>query len=78
MAGQPGGRDGIPTNYTQAKIGLSLFNLGKDIGETTDVKEKHPKVLARLQALGQVMRSELGDLGQKGSGQREPGRLAKR
>jgi arylsulfatase A-like enzyme len=78
MAGQPGGRDGIPTNYTQAKIGLSLFNLGKDIGETTDVKEKHPKVLARLQALGQAMRSELGDLGQKGSGQREPGRLAKR
>jgi arylsulfatase A-like enzyme len=78
MAGQPGGRDGIPTNYTQAKIGLSLFNLGKDIGETTDVKEKHPKVLARLQALGHAMRSELGDLGQKGSGQREPGRLAKR
>ena len=78
MAGRPGGKDGIPTNYTQAKIGLSLFNLGKDIGETTDVKDKHPKVLARLQVLGQVMRKELGDQGKKGDGQREPGRLAKR
>ena len=78
MAGRPGGKEGIPTAYSQAKIGLSLFNLGKDIGETTDVKDKHPKVLARLQALGQVMRNELGDLGKKGNGQREPGRLAKR
>ena len=78
MAGRPGGKDGIPTDYSQAKIGLSLFNLGKDIGETTDVKDRHPKVLAKLLELGQAMREELGGQGQKGSGQREPGRLAKR
>jgi arylsulfatase A len=78
MAGRPGGKAGIPTNYSQVKIGLSLFDLEPDIGETTDVKDKHPKVLARLQAFGQKMRNELGDQSRKGSGQREPGRLAKR
>ena len=78
MAGRPGGKDGIPTDYSPAKIGLSLFKLGKDIGETTDVKDRYPKVLAKLLSLGQAMREELGGQGQKGSGQREPGRLAKR
>ncbi|MBO50243.1 MAG: arylsulfatase, partial [Planctomycetaceae bacterium] len=77
MAGKPGGTGGIPTAYSQDKIGLSLFNLEKDIGETNDVKDKHPEVSARLQALGQAMRKELGDHNQKGTGQREPGRLAK-
>ena len=78
MAGRPGGTGGIPTKYSQAKIGLSLFNLEEDIGESTDVKAKHPKVVAKMQALGQAMRMELGDQGKKGSGQREAGRLAKR
>ena len=78
MAGRPGGTGGIPTKYSQAKIGLSLFNLEEDIGESIDVKDKHPKVVAKMQALGQAMRKELGDQGKKGSGQREAGRLAKR
>ena len=78
MAGRPGGIGGIPTKYSQAKIGLSLFNLEEDIGESTDVKDKHPKVVAKMQALGQAMRKELGDQGKKGRGQREAGRLAKR
>jgi hypothetical protein len=55
-----------------------LFNLEKDVGETTDVKAQHPKVLAKLKSLGQAMREELGDQGKKGSGQREAGRLTKR
>ena len=78
MAGRLGGTGGIPTKYSQAKIGLSLFNLEEDIGESTDVKAKHPKVVSKMQALGQAMRKELGDQGKKGSGQREAGRLAKR
>ena len=65
MAGRPGGTGGIPTKYSQAKIGLSLFNLEEDIGESTDVKAKHPKVVAKMQALGQAMRKELGDQGKK-------------
>ena len=75
MAGKPGGKDGIPTAYSQDKIGLALFDLEADIGETTDVADKHPEVVKRLQALGDEMREELGDSGKKGSGVRPAGRL---
>ena len=75
MAGKPGGTGGIPTKYSQDKIGLALFNLHKDIGETTDVKAEHPKIVAKLLKVGEVMRKELGDQGRKGSGQRSSGRL---
>jgi arylsulfatase A-like enzyme len=78
MAGRPGGKGGIPTKYSQARIGLSLFDLDKDIGETTDVKEKHPEILAKMQQLGEAMRTELGDNKRQGKGQRQPGRLAAR
>ena len=75
MAGQPGGTDGIPTRYSQAKIGLALFDMEKDIGETTDVKAKHPDIVKQLQALGEKMRNELGDNGRQGTGVRPPGQL---
>ncbi|MFL2907531.1 MAG: sulfatase [Limisphaerales bacterium] len=75
MAGRPGGTGGIPTGYSQAKIGLALFDMEKDIGETTDVKAKHPDIVKQLQALGDKMRNELGDNGRTGSGVRPPGQL---
>lgn len=75
MAGRPGGTGGIPTRYSQAKIGLALFDMEKDIGETTDVKAKHPDIVKQLQALGDKMRNELGDNGRTGSGVRPPGQL---
>ena len=75
MAGRPGGTGGIPTRYSQAKIGLALFDMEKDIGETTDVKAKHPDIVKQLQALGDKMRNELGDNGRTGSGLRPPGQL---
>ena len=75
MAGRPGGTDGIPTRYSQAKIGLALFDMEKDIGETTDVKAKHPDIVKQLQALGEKMRNELGDNGRSGTGLRLPGQL---
>lgn len=75
MAGRPGGTDGIPTRYSQAKIGLALFDMEKDIGETTDVKAKHPDIVKQLQALGEKMRDELGDNGREGTGVRPPGQL---
>jgi arylsulfatase A-like enzyme len=52
MNGRPGGKGGIPTNYSQAKIGLSLFDLSQDIGESKDLKDKHPKIVQRLSQLG--------------------------
>ena len=59
MAGKPGGTGGIPTNYSQAKIGLSLFDLHSDIGESTDVKEKFPKIAKRLKSIGEKFNQEL-------------------
>ncbi len=75
MAGKPGGKNGIPTRYAAAKIGLALFDLEKDIGETTDVKANHPEVVSKLRALGEAMRNELGDTNRKGKGQRSAGQL---
>ena len=59
MAGKPGGTGGIPTNYTHAKIGLSLFDLHSDIGESNDVKDKFPKITNRLKSLGEKFNKEL-------------------
>jgi arylsulfatase A len=59
MAGKPGGKGGIPVNYSQAKIGLSLFDLQKDIGEIVNLKEKFPKVTQRLKSLGESFHQEL-------------------
>ena len=77
MDGKPGGTGGIPTKYSQAKIGLSLFNLNLDIAEKTDVKANHPKIVSKMLKLGEEMRRELGDKGRKGKGQRSSGRLTK-
>jgi len=77
MAGRPGGTQGIPTEYEQSRIDLSLFNLEEDIGETTDLSQQHPEIVRKMQGLADAMRQDLGDsLTQViGKGNREPGRL---
>jgi len=77
LDGRPGGTDGKPVPYRRKKIGLVLFDLENDIGETTDVAAKHPDVVQRLQAVGEEARGDLGDslTGRKGKNCREPGRL---
>ena len=59
MAGKPGGTDGIPTKYSQAKIGLALFDLEKDIGESKDLKSEFPKVVEKLSALGNKFQEKM-------------------
>ncbi|OHB81324.1 MAG: arylsulfatase, partial [Planctomycetes bacterium RBG_16_64_10] len=49
LAGRPAGTGGGPTPYTQAEIGLSLFDLKTDPGETTNLADQHPDVVERLQ-----------------------------
>jgi arylsulfatase A len=80
--GRTCGRQRIPGTRKfkpgSGKIGLSLFDLENDIGETTDVADKHPEIVAKLKALGAKMRADLGDKDRKkypGPGRREPGRL---
>ncbi|HVW36068.1 MAG TPA: sulfatase, partial [Pirellulales bacterium] len=73
-----GGKGGIPTKYVQRQIQLSLFDLESDVGETKIVAAEHPEVVARLQALAQRAREDLGDSAAKQTGKnvREAGRLA--
>ena len=59
MEGKPGGTGGIPTNYSQGKIGLSLFDLEKDIGETKNLKDQFPEVTDRLSKLGKSFHADL-------------------
>jgi len=77
LDGRPGGTGGIPTNYSEARIDLALFDLESDIGETTNVAEQHPRIVARIKQLAAAMRADLGDsrTKQEGSGVRPPGRI---
>jgi len=52
-----------------------LYNLRKDVGETTNVYADHPQVVARLEAFADTVRAELGDsaLGIAGNAIREKG-----
>ncbi|MFP6887411.1 MAG: sulfatase, partial [Opitutales bacterium] len=47
-----------------------LVDLDKDLGETTNVAEKHPEVVKRLLALVQGMRKDLGDFDRVGANMR--------
>jgi len=76
LDGRPGGKGGKPVPYVQKTIGLALFDMENDCGETTNVAEKHPDVVERLKALGEQARNDLGDALTKRQGKnvREPGR----
>jgi arylsulfatase A len=74
--GQPG-HGGAPGHYGRGRTGLALYDLANDIGQRTDVKDKHPDVVARLEQAAEEARAELGDAltKRKGNGLRPPGRL---
>ncbi|MCB1063309.1 MAG: sulfatase [Verrucomicrobiae bacterium] len=57
------------------QLPLSLFDLESDPGETKNLADEHPEIVARLSALAETMRTELGDslTGIKGSEVREAG-----
>ncbi|MBI3465804.1 MAG: sulfatase [Planctomycetes bacterium] len=47
--------------YKVEQIGLSLYNLQDDIGETKNVADSHPDVVERLLKLIETARDDLGD-----------------
>lgn len=63
--------------YRVARIELSLFNLQSDVAESRNVANEHPDVVARLQALAEQARVELGDTltNRKGAGLRAVGKV---
>lgn len=52
---------------------LKLYDLEADIGETTNIADRHPDVVKRLLALAEKARDDLGDVGRKGKNQRPAG-----
>ena len=77
LGGRKGGTGGTPVKYEQAKIGLALFDLDRDIGEQHDVSSQYPDVVERLSGLAERMREDLGDSAKKmtGKNRRPPGRV---
>jgi arylsulfatase A len=58
---QKAGRDGHPGKLETRQIGLSLYDLENDPGESKDVKEEHPEIVRRMKDLADKMRKDLGD-----------------
>lgn len=54
---------------------MALCDLESDVGEKNNVAAVHPEAVARLQALAEMMRDDLGDSVTKrtGKGVRTPG-----
>jgi arylsulfatase A-like enzyme len=77
MEGRPPGSGGTPGKYDwDRRTDLELYDLHADIGESRNVADVHPEVVARLTALADAMRRDLGDdlTGAEGTGRRSPGR----
>ena len=47
-----------------------LYDLESDIGETTDVADKHPEIIERLLKIAEKAREDIGDYNRIGSGAR--------
>ncbi len=76
MDGQPQGKDGLPGKYKPLPVGRELYNLKNDPAEARNLAAEHPEVLARLEALAEKTRADLGDdlTGRPPTRNRPPGR----
>lgn len=76
MNGQAPGKGGIPGKYARLHVGLELYDLQTDIGETTNLANRRPEVVRELEEKAERFRDELGDSLKKrvGSGVRPPDR----
>lgn len=79
LMGKPGGTDGKPVKYQHITSGLELYDLKSDIGETKNVIEQHPEIVARLNKAADRARASLGDKLKEATGSeiRPAGKLAK-
>ncbi|MDG1670884.1 MAG: sulfatase-like hydrolase/transferase, partial [Akkermansiaceae bacterium] len=57
-----------PASDSKYPDGTVLFNLKQDIGETTDVSDKHPEIVKELSGLYHQWRSKMKSKGKKGKG----------
>lgn len=77
MEGVAPGKDGVGADYARRKIGLALYDLDADVGETRDVAASHPDEVERLLKYAEAARDDLGDAATKrvGKNVRQPGRI---
>lgn len=77
LNGRQGGENGIPVKYDYLQCEMALYDLDNDIGESINVLDDHPDVVARLKKAADVCRAELGDkhLNLKGDGVRPAGKV---
>ncbi len=62
LNGRPGGTNGQPVDYEYNTIkGIELYDLSKDIAETTNVALSNPEVVATIKTFARQIRAELGD-----------------
>jgi arylsulfatase A len=76
LGGNPPGHDGIPAKYPPRDIlEPELYDVEKDMSETSNVAAKNPDVVKRLQVLAEQCRDDLGDtiVKREGNGVRPPG-----
>lgn len=52
---------GLPGKTGTKRIEKSLYDLEADIGEKTNLLDRHPDVVAAIDRLAEAMREELGD-----------------
>ncbi len=62
LEGGVAGQDGAVGRYERGEIGVALFDLEADPGETRDVADAHPDVVQRLLALIDSARVDIGDV----------------
>ena len=76
LGGRPGGTNGTPAPYQPMWVGLELYHLGRDPGETRDVAMENPGVVRDLLLHAEAARVDLGDglTRRTGAGVRAAGR----
>jgi len=62
-----------PTKKKPQPQSLALYDVRNDVSEQREVSAQHPDVVARLTAMAEKARTELGDGDRKGTGQRDAG-----
>lgn len=67
------GQDGEMGTYFYDELGLSLFNLEKDLSESHNVASENREIVEQLRQYADQARNELGDINIRGTGVRECG-----
>ena len=72
--GGPPGKDGFPHSLPRVKVGMALYDLSIDPGETVDVQSSYPEKVEELKKVADKYRADLGDdlTGVKCTGCRPP------